>query len=115
MTMLVKEIDSRELSEWLASDTPPRLIDVRTPQEMMQASIAKGEPMPLTVLPLRINDIPQDDDVVIYCRTGNRSWQACMFLMQKGYKRIFNLKGGIVAWAQIGLPVEPMNLNETIQ
>jgi rhodanese-related sulfurtransferase len=58
--MLVKNIDSNELTQWLKQDEPPVLIDVRTPREMAQASIATGIPLPLVSLPLRINEIPKD-------------------------------------------------------
>lgn len=108
--MLIKEIDAHELSQWLADSNPPRLIDVRTPTEMLQASIAKAEPLPLTVLPLRMNEVPQNEKVVFYCRTGARSAQACMYMTQQGYNNVYNLRGGIVNWVHCGLPVQPMNL-----
>ncbi len=106
--MLVKNIDSSELSQWLEQDEPPVLIDVRTPKEMAQASIPTGQPMPLTVLPLRMNEIPKDKQVVFYCRTGARSAQACMYMAQQGWDNVYNLHGGIINWAHHGLPIEPM-------
>ena len=109
--MLVKNIDSNELTQWLKEDTPPVLIDVRTPKEMTQASIASGKPMPLNTLPARLNEVPRDERVVFYCRTGARSAQACMYLTQLGYDNVYNLYGGILNWAQKGFPVEPMVLN----
>jgi rhodanese-related sulfurtransferase len=45
--MLIKEIDSNELAQWLKGEKPPVLIDVRTTQEMAQASIHNGKPLPL--------------------------------------------------------------------
>jgi rhodanese-related sulfurtransferase len=108
--MFVKEIDSHELASWLASDNPPILIDVRTPPEMAQASIPKGKPLPLTTLPLRLHEVPKNGKVVFYCRTGARSAQACMFMAQQGYDNVYNLHGGIVTWAQSGLPIAPMSM-----
>lgn len=109
--MFIKEIDAQELSQWLAEDSPPTLIDVRTPQEMAQASLANAQAMPLTVLPLRFNEINQDDPrVVFYCRTGARSGQACLFMSQQGYDNVYNLRGGIVNWARQGLPIQPMRI-----
>jgi len=106
--MFIKEIEPVELDEWLKQDTPPKLIDVRTPQEMAQASIANADAMPLVALPLRFSEVPENEKVVFYCRTGARSGQACMFMEQQGYKNVYNLRGGIVSWARHGLPVEPM-------
>lgn len=96
--MFVKNIDSNELAQWLKTETPPLLIDVRTPQEMAQASIPNGKPLPLSTLPVRMQEVPTDEQVVFYCRTGARSAQACMFLAQQGYDNVYNLYGGIVSW-----------------
>ena len=109
--MFVKNLDSNELAQWLQKEVPPHLIDVRTPQEMAQAAIPNGKPLPLNLLPLRMNEVPKDEEVVFYCRTGARSAQACMYLAQQGYDNVYNLHGGIVNWARRGLPVEPMVLN----
>lgn len=106
--MFVKEINSSELAELLGAEKPPLLIDVRTTQEMAQASINTGKAMPLNTLPVRTNEIPKDEQVVFYCRTGARSGQACMYMMQLGYENVYNLSGGIVSWARQGLPIEPM-------
>ncbi len=108
--MFVKNIDTHELAQWLKNETPPILIDVRTPQEMAQASIPGGKPLPLNTLPLRLNEIPKDEQVVFYCRTGARSAQACMYLTQQGYDNVYNLHGGIVTWARQGQPIEPMDV-----
>lgn len=109
--MLIKEINSNELAKWLEKEKPPVLIDVRTPQEMAQASIKSGKPLPLNTLPVRLDEVPKDEQVVFYCRTGARSAQACMYLAQRGYDNVHNLYGGIVNWARHGLPVAPMALN----
>ena len=109
--MFVKEIDSQELANWLADDKPPILFDVRTPQEMAQASIPNGKPLPLSLLPLRLAEVPQDEQVVFYCRTGARSAQACLYMTQRGYDKVYNLHGGIVSWVHHGLPVAPMNIS----
>jgi rhodanese-related sulfurtransferase len=106
--MLIKEIDSNELTQWLEEENPPVLIDVRTTQEMAQASIPNGKPLPLNTLPVRLDEIPKNEKVVFYCRTGARSAQACMYMAQHGYDNVYNLSGGIVTWAHYGFPIEPM-------
>lgn len=106
--MLYQEIDAKQLSEWLASDNPPHLIDVRTLEEMAQAAIDGAVAIPLAVLPLRAQEVPKNKEVVFYCRSGARSGQACMFMRQQGYKQLYNLRGGIIGWAQLGLPLAPL-------
>ena len=44
--------------------------------------------------------------MVLYCRSGARSYQACHILMQQGYERVINLRGGIIAWARHGFEIE---------
>jgi len=107
----IKEIESSELAQWLQQELPPLLIDVRTPQEMQHAGIPQGKPMPLIVLPLRLEEVPKDQQVVFYCHTGARSAQACMFMAQKGYDNIYNLRGGLISWASQGLPLAPITMN----
>lgn len=78
------------------------LIDVRTEAEVAQGVIDGAIHIPLHLLPLRASDIPQDKPVVIYCRSGARSAQACAFMASKGYGNMHNLAGGIMAWARSG-------------
>ena len=47
-----------------------------------------------------LNDVSDDKDVVMLCRSGSRSASATMVLQQQGFDRVYNLKGGIVAWAK---------------
>jgi rhodanese-related sulfurtransferase len=105
--MFVKDLEASELAVLLDTPQPPLLLDVRTPGEIAAGIIPHAQAMPLTVLPLRIQDIPRDQQVVIYCRTGARSAQACMFLGQYGFDNVYNLRGGIITWAQNGLPITP--------
>jgi hypothetical protein len=58
--------------------------------------------MPMHLIPLRLNEMPRDRDLVLYCRSGARSYQACAYMMQQGYHRVLNLRGGIIAWARHG-------------
>jgi len=78
------------------------LIDVRTAEEVAHGVIDGAIHIPLHLLPLRAADIPQDKPVVMYCRSGARSAQACSFMASKGYGNMHNLSGGIMAWARSG-------------
>ena len=102
----INEIDSSELSAWRREAKPFLLVDVRTPGEIMQGVIAGGQPVPLNLLPGRVEELPNDIPVVFYCRTGARSAQATAFMMARGFDQAYNLQGGIVDWARRGMPVE---------
>ena len=99
----VKEIDANELKQWLAGRTGQfRIIDVRSPQEIAGGAIPGALSMPLTTVPLRLNELDRGQPLVFVCRSGNRSAQACMFLQQQGFDNVINLRGGMTAWAGAG-------------
>ncbi len=101
----VKEIDAAGLKELLDSGDKVRLIDVRSAGEYNQGIIEGGEFLPLHTLPLRLNDLPKDETIVFYCRTGARSAQACMYAKQNAGLEGINLQGGIIGWYQSGFPI----------
>lgn len=100
---VVKDVDVEFLQQ--ASEEGVHLIDVRTEAEVSAGIIAGAIHIPLHLLPLKAHEIPQHKPVVIYCRTGARSAQACAFMAAKGFDNTYNLAGGIVAWARAGRPV----------
>lgn len=81
------------------------LLDVRTPEEFNSGHIAGAVNISIDELAQRLNEVPQDKPVVLYCRSGNRSNQASQILERAGYAEIYDL-GGIINWAQQGYPVE---------
>lgn len=82
-----------------------RLIDVRTDAEMARGKIPQGEPLPLHLLPLRLNEMDRNTPTVFYCQMGGRSAQAAAFAVANGFAEVYNLQGGIIAWANAGLPL----------
>lgn len=95
-----KEVDPDFVSK--ASGQGVHLIDVRTESEVAQGVIGGAVHIPLHLLPLRAQDVPQDKPVVIYCRSGARSAQACAFMAAQGFKNMHNLAGGVLSWARSG-------------
>ena len=91
------EYKSRKDDGW-----QPFLLDVRRLEEELIASI-NGTNLRIehTNIPLRFSEIPNDQDLVIYCRSGVRSAAVQKFLCSSGWQknRVFNLKGGILKWA----------------
>jgi len=81
--------------------------DVRTPQEYEKDGHIKGA----NLLPVQLFQYIylaglRDKDVLVYCRSGNRSVTASKMLEQMGLKKVYNLKGGIKEWKSKGFPVE---------
>ena len=96
-------IDSDGLQELLRGSIV--LIDVRTDREIERGLIPGALHIPLHTLPRRLQDIGQEFPVVIYCQSGVRSAQACVFLADNGWGQVHNLVGGFGGWAARGLPV----------
>jgi phage shock protein E len=92
-------------TSYIAPARPHLLIDVRTPAEYYSGHIPGAVNIELDALPRRLAEIPQDQPVVIYCRTGRRSLTAARILAQAGYTDLADL-GGIVDWQRQGLPLQ---------
>lgn len=82
-----------------------RLVDVRTDAEVAHGRIPQGEPLPLHLLPMRLNELDKARPTVFYCQMGGRSAQAAAFAAANGFSDVYNLQGGIAAWMQASLPV----------
>ncbi len=103
---MINEIDSESLRKRLTDGEDLLLVDIRTPAEIAQGAIPDALLMPMHLIPLRLSELPKEREIVVYCRSGARSYQACAYLMQQGYDRTLNLRGGIIAWARHGFPIE---------
>ena len=94
----MKEVTFSELKKMMDAEEDFQLIDVREEHEVDIASIG-GELIPMGEVMENLNKISKDKKVVIYCRSGNRSGVITQALETKGFTNIYNLKGGILAWA----------------
>jgi rhodanese-related sulfurtransferase len=108
---VVNELDVAELNGQLDGDKAPLLLDIRSEAEVMHGVLPQARFLPMHLIPLRLQDLPKDRPVVLYCRTGARSYHACMFMMQHGFRNVWNLRGGIMDWARNGLPILPPTPN----
>ena len=94
------EITPRELAEWLERPDRPFLLDVRNPYEVAIASIPGTDKLiPIDQLPERINELDPSREMVVYCRSGARSGRAVELLKSVGFRKVKNLVGGILRWA----------------
>jgi adenylyltransferase/sulfurtransferase len=97
-SVAVPEMTVKELKRRLDAGDDIVLLDVREPHEYQIAHIG-GVLIPLGELPARMNEIDATRETVVYCRTGARSARAVEFLQHAGFATVWNLKGGIHAWA----------------
>jgi rhodanese-related sulfurtransferase len=93
-----------ELSAKLAAGEKPTVVDVREPDELVQAAFPFPViPIPMNEVPARVGDLPRDETIVCACRSGSRSAAVARFLRAQGFDAV-NLEGGILAWAaRIGM------------
>ena len=98
----MKSITATELASWLADSErePPVLLDVREPWEQQICTIAGSETIPMRQIPAQFSSIDPARPVVCVCHMGARSAQVAMFLQRQGYEDVYNLAGGINAWAR---------------
>ena len=82
------------------------LVDVRQPDEWSAGHAPNAKLIPLGSLASRLAEVPRDREVLLICRSGNRSGSAQRQLLQLGYEQVFNVSGGMHAWAGAGLPIE---------
>jgi rhodanese-related sulfurtransferase len=82
------------------------LIDVREPDEWAAGHVAGARLIPLGQLRRQLGKLPRDREVLFICRSGNRSGTATLAARRAGLGRALNIRGGMIAWAQAGLPIE---------
>ena len=96
---MMKEKSVTELKEMIDNGVDFQLIDVREPHEFEICNL-KGELIPRNEIPDNVDKISKVKPVVIHCRSGARSGRIIQFLEQQyGFENLYNLEGGILAWA----------------
>ncbi len=94
----MKEITVTELKKLKDSNADFQLIDVREQHEVDSCAIG-GEHIPMGEVMDNLNKISKDKQVIVHCKMGGRSGAICNALEVAGFTNVYNLKGGIVAWA----------------
>lgn len=98
----MQNISVEELKTRIDAGERINLIDVREPHENASFNIG-GILLPLGQIQfMQVDEIEElkDKEVIVYCRSGNRSGQACMFLEMQGFSNTKNLTGGMLAWQE---------------
>src|ERR1700756_2941442 len=94
----VPEIQVEDFKRRLDNKDDLFVLDVREPHEYQICNIG-GHLIPLNDLPKRVSELDTSKEIVAHCKMGGRSAKAVAFLQQAGFKKIHNLSGGILAWA----------------
>ena len=98
----MKNISVEELKQRIDSGEKINLIDCREPNEYEQANLG-GKLVPLgKIQTMQIDELEdlKDEEVIIHCRSGQRSMMACLMLDSMGFKNTVNVTGGILAWQE---------------
>ena len=103
----VPEITAPEVKKMMDERKPFVLVDVREPHEFQICRIPGSTLIPLGDVPKRMHELSSADEIVVHCRSGMRSAQAVELLMKAGFRKIHNLKGGVLAWADQVDPTMP--------
>ena len=103
---MVRDISVQEFYDMMQAGEEYTLLDVRREDEL--ATAAYPEPyvhIELSELPERLTEVPQDYPIIVACRSGGRSAKAAALLDHKGFRDVYNLEGGILAWTD---EIEPL-------
>ncbi|NTV68879.1 MAG: sulfurtransferase [Azonexaceae bacterium] len=97
----MQQVRAQQLAEWLADESRPSpvLLDVREPWEIELCQLTGSKNIPMHLVPMRCAEIDPEQEIVVICHHGGRSMQVAMFLEHKGYAAVYNLTGGVEAWA----------------
>jgi sulfur-carrier protein adenylyltransferase/sulfurtransferase len=98
MTDGIPEMTATELKSRQDRGEKLFILDVREPHEYQICNL-NGKLIPLGELPRRVNELDSSVEMVVHCRSGKRSADAIHFLQTAGFKKLWNLKGGVLAWA----------------
>jgi len=83
------------------------VLDVRTQEEWNEFHAPNTTLIPLDQLEARLNEVPRDKEIVVVCRSGNRSQQGRDILLKAGFEQVTSMAGGLNEWRTNGYPIEP--------
>jgi rhodanese-related sulfurtransferase len=97
--MPINNISPNELKEMLMNEEGIKLIDVREKWEHNIARIDGSDLIPMNTFAGYYKNLDMDKKIVVFCHHGSRSYSVCQFMIQNGFKNVYNLEGGINAWS----------------
>jgi len=100
MSDQVPEVTVEELKRAIDEGRKPFLLDVREPHELRLSKLDYDAHIPMDLVEARLAELDPDAEIVVICRTGNRSGTITELLRSKGFANAKNLVGGMNAWAK---------------
>lgn len=101
----IEYISAEEVSEIINSNEDYMILDVRTLDEFNQGHLEDAVHIPVSELEDRLDELPQDKPIIVYCKSGVRSNTAANILVDNGFTMVFDMGGGILDWIDKGYPV----------
>lgn len=102
-----EDISAAEYRDTFGKGQSHTLLDVRTREEYRMGHLPGAINIPLDQLARRVKEVPVEKPVVVVCASGNRSVSGSRVIAAAGrYPKVYNLKGGTMAWARQGFPIE---------
>jgi len=97
---MIEQLSVQELQQRLARGDALLILDVREAWEYALCALPNSTHIPLPSLPARLNELPKDAAIAVVCHHGVRSELAASFLERNGFTRLYNVRGGVDAWAR---------------
>ena len=102
---VAKNLSPTEAYQLLSERQDVFLLDVRTAGEFREVRLDGAKLIPIDQLLRRMQEVPRDRPILVYCAVGSRSSQVVGYMARTGFAEVYNLYGGIYAWGKNGLPV----------
>ena len=98
---MIDHVRPAQLADWLLRHEAghPLVLDVREPWELACCALPDVVHVPMREVPGRVGELPRERDVVVVCHHGVRSLQVARYLVRLGFDTVWNLTGGMAAWA----------------
>ncbi|MBN1130065.1 MAG: hypothetical protein JXA71_13825 [Chitinispirillaceae bacterium] len=98
-----RSVNAKKAMEYVKKENP-LILDVRTPHEFYQGYIPGAKLIPIYQLADRLGEIAgqKNRPVLVYCRSGNRSIPASQILIRNGFRKVYNMRGGVLEWEKAG-------------
>lgn len=99
-------MEVEELAKKQSLGSPLYVVDVRSPEEWRSGHIPGSHHIELNLLPGALSELPIDQSIALMCRSGQRASTAASLLQKSGFKSVTNVRGGMQAWKELGLPIK---------
>jgi len=96
---MIEEVEAKDAAERIAATPGAVLLDVREDEELRIVAVEGATHIPMGEIPGRIAELDPDTEIYCLCHHGMRSAQVAGFLVQQGFEKVRNVRGGIDAWA----------------